>query len=102
MDFNEIKKVLPVELDFGVKVKDVISGQTGIINGIHFYMNGCVRLSVQPQKKKDGTTCNLFTEDYQQLQVIKSKKVVLPYPTPTAKKIEKRPPNGPMPTPERR
>lgn len=100
MDFNEIKKVLPVELDFGVKVKDVISGQTGIINGIHFYMNGCVRLSVQPQKKKDGTTCNLFTEDYQQLQVIKSKKVVLPYPI--AKKIKKRPPNGPMPTPERR
>jgi hypothetical protein len=56
----------------GDRVKDQITGFTGIATGRYEYLYGCVRVSVQAEKLKDGKVADglVFYED--QLEVIKA------------------------------
>jgi len=48
---------MKIEFKFenGVKVKDAVTGLTGIINGAVIWLNGCIQYSVQPRAKSGET-----------------------------------------------
>jgi hypothetical protein len=43
-----------MEIALGSKVKDKVTGYTGIATARHEFLNGCVRYSVQGPMEKDG------------------------------------------------
>lgn len=48
-----MSKFVPVEL--GDRVKDPVTGYSGIAHAITVWLNGCIRVAVQPEKlDKDG------------------------------------------------
>ena len=78
--FNKIK--------LGQKVRDKISGLTGIAVVRSEFLHGCVRFGVQPQVVKDGKPADWVYVDEPQLEVVQD--------TP-APKVEK-PTYGPRPS----
>lgn len=59
-------------LKLGDKVKDKITGFAGIITGEHKYLNGCLRMSVQPDKlDKEGKPLDAWIIDVEQLALVK-------------------------------
>ena len=68
-------KTLHIKL--GDHVRDKVSGCEGIVNCLLFYLNGCVRVEVQPKKKsKDTKPPDSFYMDDQQLELVKNKKAL--------------------------
>ena len=60
-------------ITLGDKVKDTVSGFTGIAVSRHSYLNGCDRISVQPAYKlKEGKLPDSCTFDEPQLKILKS------------------------------
>jgi len=57
-------------VSLGDRVKDVISGQEGIVTGISDFLYGCRRVSVVPQETKDGKPVVAFWVDEPQLKVL--------------------------------
>jgi len=73
-------------------VQDQISGFKGIVCCISTWLNGCVRVTLEPEKlSKDGKALDNGTFDEHQLKVIRRR--VMPTPA-TA-------PGGPRPEPSR-
>jgi hypothetical protein len=66
-----------MKIELGQKVKDKITGFTGVVTGRTEYITGCEQLLVQPPTKNDGA----FTEprwfDVDRLDVIEQEKVSL-------------------------
>jgi hypothetical protein len=58
-------------IELGDRVKDKISGLSGIAVGITNYLYGCRRISVQPEQAKDGKPAEWFTVDEPQLDLVK-------------------------------
>ena len=81
---------LPVEL--GDKVKDRITGVTGIVICEASWLNGCRRTTIQPQELKDGKPVDSYTIDTDDAIIIE-KHAVERKDKETA---------GPMPAPVRR
>jgi len=67
-----MKKIFKFEL--GKKVKDQITGFTGIITGRAEYLTGCVRYLVTPKADKNNLKDSIW-EDEARLKEIKIKKV---------------------------
>jgi hypothetical protein len=65
----------------GDRVKDVITGYSGIVIAEHTYLNGCKRVTVQPEKLADGKLQDAQTFDVEQLSVVKPKVHSLLAPT---------------------
>ncbi len=62
---------MPIKL--GDKAKDTISGFTGIVTGEFNYLNGCVRLQLEPDKlDKDGKRQDGCIFDIEQLVLVKA------------------------------
>ena len=81
-------------VNLGDKVKDKVSGFTGIATARHEYLNGCVRISVDSDKLgKEGAKIEGYVFDEPQLDIVKPAKVVV---ARTAK-----PPGGPHNEPSR-
>jgi hypothetical protein len=59
----------------GLEVKDSVSGFTGIATASHSYLNGCMRITVQPKIDKDGKLPESQTFDAPQLIVVGKKKI---------------------------
>ena len=76
-------------IKLGDKVKDQVTGLTGIVIGRTEWLNGCIRITVQPQELKDGRPVESSCFDIEQLDVLEEN-VVPPKP------VERRT-NGPMP-----
>ena len=80
-------------IELGSKVKDSITGFTGIATARHEYMNGCIRYAIQADKLKDGKPIDPEVFDVQQLVVLKSKKPARkkkpggPYKAPTERNV---------------
>lgn len=74
----------------GDKVKDRVTGLTGIVVARTDWLNGCIRMSVQPQELKDGKPVESSCFDIEELVLLKAG-VVQPKP-------EKKRTNGPMPS----
>ncbi len=72
----------------GDLLKDRVTGFKGIVIATTEWLNGCVRLTLQPQGlNKDGKVHDTLTLDVEQLELVKAA-VAAPSPTKTG---------GPMP-----
>ncbi len=86
-------------IEQGDKVKDTVTGFTGIVNGICYYLQGCRHIQIQPQELYEGKPVKAIWFDEPQLKIIK-KSVVKPLNTeepiyyPEAE--TKQPTGGPM------
>lgn len=54
----------------GKMVIDTVSGFTGVAVAEHSYLNGCMRVSVQPKIDKDGKLPDVQSFDAPQLKII--------------------------------
>jgi hypothetical protein len=59
-------------VNLGDKVKDVVTGLTGIAVGRTQYLQGCTRVAVQPQELKDGKPVEASWFDEPQLEIIEA------------------------------
>jgi hypothetical protein len=57
-------------IKLGSKVKDSITGVTGIAIARTEWLNGCARISIQPQELKDGKPVEVTCVDEPQIEVI--------------------------------
>jgi len=57
-------------VNLGDKVRDVVTGLTGIAVGRTQYLQGCARIAVQPQELKDGKPVEASWFDEPQLEVV--------------------------------
>jgi hypothetical protein len=57
-------------IKLGSKVRDKITGLTGIAVGRTEWLHGCARISVQPQELKDGKPCEISSYDEPQIEVL--------------------------------
>lgn len=62
-------------IELGQKVKDTVSGFTGVAVARHIYFQGCERISVQPSVDKDGKLPDTATFDEPNLITIEEKKL---------------------------
>jgi len=74
----------------GDEVKDRITGYKGIVIGLHTWLNGCLRVTVQAQELKDGKPVEAVAFDVEQLTVVQTKMVDIMQPS-----------GGPMPAASR-
>lgn len=58
------------KIELGTKVKDKITGLTGIVVCKAEWLYGCIRYVVQPQELKDGKPVDNCSFDEDQLKVI--------------------------------
>ncbi|SRR6266540_56616 len=65
-------------VSLGQRVRDEITGFTGIVTGRFEYLYGCVRCSVSPQEMKDGKPIESFTFDEGQLIAVEEAPAVKP------------------------
>jgi len=72
----------------GDKVKDVVTGLTGIAVAKTHYLQGCDRIAVQPQELKDGKPVEASWFDEPQLEVVE-------YSTIKPKSDQSEKPGGP-------
>ena len=89
-------------INLGDKVKDVVTGFTGIVIARTEWLVGCVRCVVQPPVDKDGKVPENQAFDEPQLELIKAKAVSLVVEPEPQKFSPKRTSGGPMPIPEYR
>jgi hypothetical protein len=59
-------------INLGDKVKDTVTGFTGIAIARTTWLHGCDRITVQPPLGKDGKHPDNFTFDEKQLVLVKS------------------------------
>jgi hypothetical protein len=64
-----------MQIQLGDRVKDKVTGYTGIVVARTEWLNGCVRITVQNEKLKDGQVQPDFTFDEFQLTLLKGKVV---------------------------
>jgi len=64
-------------VNLGDKVKDPVTGFTGIAISRHFYLNGCDRITVQPKIGKDMKNPGSITFDEPQLQILKKNAITI-------------------------
>lgn len=63
------------KITLGSKVRDTITGFEGIATARAEYLNGCVRILIQPQRlDKDGKIIESEWIDQVQLEAVKAKK----------------------------
>jgi hypothetical protein len=54
----------------GCRVRDRVTGYTGIVDGVMECLNGCIRYSVQPAVKEDGTKQEGWWIDQGQIEFV--------------------------------
>ena len=65
-----------MRIELGCKVKDVVTGYTGIVTAQCIYLNGCVQYQVENAKKK-GEEIQERWIDAQRLKVVSGGKVII-------------------------
>lgn len=60
------------ELKLGDLAKDRVTGFQGTVIARHEYLNGCVRLSIQPNELKDGKPIESHVFDIEQLDLVEA------------------------------
>ena len=67
-------------MKLGDRVQDTISGFKGILVCDAMWLNGCRRVTVQPEELKDGLPIESRTFDVEQLKLVKANIAVGPKP----------------------
>lgn len=62
------------EIHLGDVLKDTITGFKGVAIASTNWLNGCVRVTLQPQELKDGKPIEAQTFDVEQLEIVKAAK----------------------------
>lgn len=62
----------------GYRVKDKVTGQTGVVASVGFDLYGCVQAIVNPCLGKDGKLCDQVWFDVSRLEVLSKKPVMAP------------------------
>jgi hypothetical protein len=65
-----MSKFEPIGL--GDRVKDPVSGLTGIAVSVCTFLHGCIRIGVQPEQAKDGKPAESHYFDQSQLVLVKA------------------------------
>lgn len=71
----------------GSVARDTITGFTGVLVGKTEWLNGCVRLTIQPKELHEGKPVETITFDVEQVEIVEEAK-------PKARKSS----GGPMPS----
>jgi hypothetical protein len=88
-------------IKLGDEVKDMISGYRGIAVAVTTWLNGCVRVTIQPEGvTKEGATRAAESFDEEQLQLVKAGKVQPVSNAPPAE-VPRAKAGGPKPEPRR-
>lgn len=74
-------------IPLGALVKDVVTGLTGVAVCRSEWLNGCIRVVMQPQELKEGKPADVYVVDQEQLKIVKERAVA----------ITAQPTGGPMP-----
>ncbi len=83
------------KIKLGSHVRDIYTGFEGVAICSTEWLNGCVRVGIQPLTLKDGETIGIETFDVQQIEVIAKK-------APTSAQVKKAAKTGgPRPDPKR-
>jgi len=85
------------KINLGDKVKHAVSGMTGIVVGRTEWLNGCWRMTIQPQVKKDGTLPDASSFDDIELIVVEKGAFQKRVEPKKRKKIGKKDTGGPRP-----
>lgn len=56
----------------GDEAKDTITGLVGVVVAVTEWINGCVRITLQPRELKDGKPVENSTFDVEQIEVVKA------------------------------
>lgn len=59
-------------IQLGDRVKDTISGISGIVIGKTDWLYGCRRIQIQPEESKDGKPADSFSVDEPQCKLVKA------------------------------
>lgn len=59
-----------MKVELGDKVKDSVTGYSGIVVCIGKWLHGCERVTVQPTELKDGKPIEAVTFDMPQLKIV--------------------------------
>lgn len=98
MKFLQRKKVTVMRANLGDKVRDKVTGLSGIVIGRTEWLYGCVRCIVQPQELKDGRPVDNYQVDEPQLELIEAGAIPdVPMWREPAPKAEPRRAAGPRP-----
>jgi hypothetical protein len=62
------------DIALGDVVKDTITGFKGVVVSRHDYLNGCVRLGIQPKGLKDGKPIEAQVFDIEQCELVTAAK----------------------------
>ena len=85
------------DVKLGDEVQDVVCGIKGIAVAVTTWLNGCVRITIQPNmKKSDQEAPKSYTTDVEQCKILKKAKFKIEEDKKTKKK-----PSGGRPDPER-
>jgi len=68
-----------IQLGDGVQCK--VTGFIGVVTGITYWLNGCVRVGVQGQSTKDGVPTEVQWIDDVQLKVVTPGKLAIKQPS---------------------
>lgn len=66
------------QIEIGDRVKDVVTGFTGVVVGITKWMTGCDTVAVNPAEIKDGKPVENSYFDVNRLEIIKKQAVRMP------------------------
>lgn len=78
------------EIELGRTARDTITGFEGVVVGRTEWLNGCVRVGLQPPVNKEGKVLDAYWVDVEQVEVLDIEP-----------KAKLQPTNGPMPDPVR-
>lgn len=59
-----------LDATLGVRVRHIITGLTGIVQGFDKWLNGCARLCVKPEKLDGGKALDGHWFDIQELEIV--------------------------------
>ena len=59
------------DIGLGDRVEDTVTGYKGIVICVSTWLHGCIRMSVQPEKLKDGAPMEPQHFDQTQLKLLK-------------------------------
>lgn len=65
----------------GDVIRDTITGFKGVLTARTEWLNGCVRLTIQPQELKDGKPIESHTFDVEQCELVETAKPKTVKPT---------------------
>ena len=66
-----------MKIEFGDKVKDTITGFSGVVTALAYYSTGCNQALIQPELGKDGEWQDARWFDFERVQVTEPKAITI-------------------------